>query len=295
MRGKTEQLVSILLALVLISCNKEVRENEVRETKFYASFNKNFNTKGESLFPSGNRALIFCYSGGSTLIVSEPLASTPKSATADISGALNTAVPIILPKGLYDFYSISENNQAVPSMIFTSGTSEILENGKDYLWAKQTSVSQGGSVNFMYNHIATGVEVIVNPGDGVENLDILSVKITPSQPGSQSRLNLENGVIGVSNAKGELTLMNETEGKWNYIMLPSETLGIEIEVTVNVDIGGERSYNKVYRATIPEQSYTGGTLYSIGLILKADSVIFSGSVIRDWNTQIITGIILSES
>ncbi|PKO96483.1 MAG: hypothetical protein CVU12_05225 [Bacteroidetes bacterium HGW-Bacteroidetes-7] len=294
MRKRTVQLMLTLVMLSLLSCRKEGNDLEVRETKFYASYNTNHFTKGESEFPLGNKVKIYCYNSGSELSLSSPLAGTPKLATAGSSGNLTPSGSIILPKGLYDFYAISLNNNLSPEIEFDSGRSQILENGKDYIWAKQTTINQGAAVSFSFSHRATGIEIKVNAGEGVEDLGLTSVRITPPKPVATSIMNLQTGIIGYTSEKNPFTTIPLNNGKYFWIILPAELFAMEVEVTVNATIGGVAVINKVYRANVPQQTFSGGILYSLNLSVNANTMSFTGSVIQDWTTQTISDIILTE-
>ena len=294
MRKRTVQLTLTLIVFLLLSCKKEGNDLHVRETKFYASYNTNYYTKGESEFPSGNRVKIYCYNSGSELSLSFPLAGTPKLATAGSSGNLTPTESIILPKGLYDFYAISLNNNLSPEIDFDSGYSQTLENGKDYIWAKQAIINEGAAVSFSFSHRATGIEIKVNSGEGVEDLNITSVRITPPKPAATSIMNLQTGIIGFSSLKNPLTTIPLNNGKFFWIVLPAEMFAMDVEVTVNARIGGVNVTNKVYRATVPQQTFSGGILYSLNLSVSANTMSFIGSVIQDWTTQTIGDIILTE-
>ena len=288
------QMALTLGVLLLLSCSKEENELKVRETKFYASYNTNYSTKGENEFPLGNKAKIYCYNSGSTLSVSFPLAGTPKLATAGSSGNLTPSGSVVLPKGLYDFYAVSDNSSLSPEIDFESGYSQVLTNGKDYLWAKQANVNDGAIVSFSFSHRATGIEIKVSEGDGVEDLSITSVRITPPKPGVTSTMNLQTGIIGYSSEKNPLTSIPLHNGKYFWIILPAEMFAMEVEVTVNATIGGTAFTEKIYRATVPQQTFTGGILYSLNLSVNANYMSFTGSVIQDWTTQTISDIILTE-
>ena len=294
MRKRTVQLTITLVMLLLLSCKKEGNDLDVRETKFYASYNTNYFTKGESEFPSGNKVKIYCYNSGSELSLSFPLAGTPKLATAGTSGNLTPSGSIILPKGLYDFYAVSLNNSLNPEIEFDSGHSQILENGKDYIWAKQTTINEGAAVSFSFSHRATGVEIKLNQGEGGEDLNVTAVRITPPKPVATSTMNLQTGIIGYSSEKEPFITIPLNNGKYFWIILPAELFAMEVEVTVNAIIGGVSVTNKVYRATVPQQTLNGGILYSLNLSVGANSMSFTGSVIQDWTTQTIGDIILTE-
>ncbi len=287
-------MAMIPVVVATCSCSKEERGTRVRETKFYASYNTNYTTKGENEFPQGNKAFVYCYNSGSLPTYSIPVAGTPKEAVAGVSGNLTTAGSVILPKGLYDFYAVSLNNTSTPEITFSSGLSQPLVNGKDYLWAKQSSVSEGSVVSFSFSHRAVGVELRINAGEGVDDINITSVKITPPLPGVNSVMDLQTGVIGMSTIKGSLTPVSLSGGKYFYIMLPAESLSMDVEVSLNAVIGGTAVTGRRYRATIPQQMYSGGILYAVNLTVNANTMSFNGSVIQDWTTQTIGDIILTE-
>ncbi len=285
----------LLSAVVFQSCQKEQAEvKEGSEMKFFASFNKSAATKGATEFPSGNKATIFCYSGGSNPSSASPVSGTPLEATATSSGSLTPQTPLYLPKGSYDFYSVSSNTSSSPGLTFSGGVSQQLSNGVDYLWASQSSVSEGGIVYFPYLHRAVSLEISVVAGEGVSSMSVTSIKFTPSKPSSNTKMNLLNGEIGSAVQTDALTSFPVVAGKASAIMLPLSNLPISVEVTINGTIGGVAVSGKTYSTSLPAREYSGGTMYLVQLTVSANAITFSGSTIEEWTTQTIDGITLTE-
>ncbi len=295
---KTTKLLiaSFLFLLIIISCQKE--SPQILPAKGLMQFNAYFSplvqTKATTPFPSGNKATIIAYATGSNLSTASPSQGTPIEAIAVAAGELTTSTPLYLPKGSYDFYSVSANNSNSPGISFSGGTSAQLSNGTDYLWAKVSSVNEGGTVNFNFSHKAVGIEVNITPGSGLSGLNVTSIKITPSKADASSVMNLATGSIGTASSTEALTSMNVTANKGTIIMLPLSSQSIGIEVTIDATIGNTPVTSKVYTAEIPSQSYDSGTYYTLNLSVNATSLAFNGAQITDWTTQTISGVTLTE-
>lgn len=293
---KRREIIAITcIVMGLSSCNKEeIGIKTVEEMKFSASYNQEVVTKAPVPFTSGYKATIIGYVAGAAPLSATPVAGTPLEATAGAGGVLTPSTAVYLPKGSYDFYSVSLNSSTPAGITFTSGLSEQLTNQKDYIWAKHTGVSEGGVVTFGYNHKAVGVEINIAAGTGVTSMSVTSIRFTPTKPDASSKLTLSTGVIGVAADKDVLTSMSLSSAKGTYIMLPMASQAIGIEVTVNATIGGTAVTGKVYTGTIPARAYLSGTYYTINLTVSATSMSFTGSTVDDWTSQSITGVTLTE-
>jgi len=286
--------ITIICTIFFISCEKNEFSNKIEESKFYASYSGESQTKATTTFTSGNKATILGYSAGANVTSATPVSGTPVDATCSSSGLLTPSSPVFLPKGSYDFYSVSLNNATSPNMTFSSGVSGQLSNGIDYLWANCTGIAQGGTVSFVYKHKAVGIEINVASGTGISNLSVTSIKITPTTPAANSKMSLSNGSIGETSGVGALTEVSLSGLKGKYIMLPLSSIGINIELTVNATIGGTAVTAKKYSASIPAQAYSSGYYYTINLTVSSTSLQFSGALVDDWTGQTITGISLTE-
>lgn len=286
--------ITVFCTIIFISCEKSEPSNFIEESKFYASFNAETQTKATTPFTNGNKATIYGYSAGANVTSATPVSGTPVDATCGPAGLLTPTTPVFLPKGSYDFYSVSLNNGNSPNMTFSSGVSGQLSNGIDYLWAKCVNIAQGGTASFTYNHKAVGIEINVTPGTGISNLSVTSISITPATPAANSKMNLSSGSIGESNSVGAMTPISLSGQQGKYIMLPLSSIGINIELTVNATIGGTAVTAKKYSASIPAQAYSSGYYYKINLTVSSTALQFSGAQVDDWTNQTITGISLTE-
>ena len=283
-----------LIVFGMQSCQKEEISKNESEMRFSASYDVEPLTKAPIPFPSGNKSTIIGYSAGANLTSATPVAGTPLEATGSGAGTLTPESALFLPKGSYDFYSVSINSSTPAGLTFASGLSGQLVNQKDYIWAKHTSVSQGGSVTFAYTHKAVGVEVNISAGTGVSSLSVTSIKFTPTKADASSKMTLSTGVIAPAADKDVLTAMNLTALKGSYIMLPMASQSLDIEVTVNATIGGVSQTAKVYTGSVPARVYSAGTYYTLNLTISATALSFTGSTVDDWTTQTITGVTLTE-
>ena len=296
MKKITVLLLTICALAMLPSCQKErgIDGSERKAMKFYASYIFEAATKAPTIFPSGNKATIIGYIAGATVSSATPVAGTPVEATGGASGTLSPVSALFLPKGSYDFYSVSLNTTTPAGLTFISGISAQLSNGTDYLWAKHASVSEGGAVTFSYSHKAAGMEINVSAGTGVSGMTVTSIKFTPAKPDATSKMNLSTGTIGSAAVKDVSTPMSLTSNKGTFVMVPLASQSLNVEVTVNATIGGTPLTGKVYTAAIPAQVYNGGTYYTLNLTVSATSMSFTGAQVEDWTSQTISGLTLIE-
>ncbi len=212
-----------------------------------------------------------------------------------------------LPKGDYDFYAISCNSTAtVPT--FTSGVSEVLSNGVDYIYAKPTpatTVPATTNVTLAFQRKAVKIIINVVSGEGVELTDWKAsagtndnATITPSDPSTTVKMALSDGTITPATAL--TTAANMTTEAVNtgahtatasYIMLPLAS-GQTPTVTLNVKvkIGGRAAESKTYTATLTapastSSAFTSGNQYTYTATLKANKIEFTGATVANWGEQ----------
>lgn len=294
MKNFTTIGISIICSILFISCEKSEPSNTIEESEFYASYSGESQTKATTPFTAGNKATIYGYTAGANVTSATTVSGTPVDATCGSSGLLTPTSAVFLPKGSYDFYSVSLNNADSPNLTFSSGVSGQLSNGVDYLWAKCAGIAQGGTVPFVYKHKAVGIEINVDSGTGISNFSVTSISITPATPSANSKMNLSDGSIGEASNVGSLTAIFLSGLQGKYIMLPLSSIGINIELTVNATIGGTAVTAKKYSASIPAQAYSSGYYYTINLTVSSTALQFSGALVDDWTNQTITGISLTE-
>ena len=279
------------------SCQKEqTQTQEAVALKFFASYNGDVSTKAPIAFPVGNKSTIIGYTAGATVTSATMVAGTPLEATGAASGALTPVTPLYLPKGSYDFYSVSLNSSSPAGMTFTSGISAQLSNTTDYLWAKAASVAQGGTVTLSYYHKAVGMDIEITSGTGVSALTVTAIKFTPAKPDVSSKMSLADGAIGAAAVKDALAVMALSGSKGTYIMLPLVSQSLSVEVTVNATIGGTAVTGKsIYSCNPCPGIYRWDILHSFPNSLCKFNDFLGLPQFRDWTTQTISGISLIES
>ena len=212
-----------------------------------------------------------------------------------------------LPKGDYDFYAVSCNSSAVVPT-FTSGVSQVLSNGVDYIYAKPTpatTVPATTNVTLAFQRKAVKIIINVVSGEGVELTDWKAsagtndnATITPSDPSTTVKMALSDGTITPATAL--TTAANMTTEAVNtgahtatasYIMLPLAS-GQTPTVTLNVKvkIGGRAAESKTYTATLTapastSSAFTSGNQYTYTSTLKANKIEFTGATVANWGEQ----------
>lgn len=272
-------IIIFFLMSMLFGCSKEpsAPQEEINTINFFCGMEQ-AQTKANSVFASGNTAIIYAYASGG---IAANIGGTPLNATALGSGLLSPASTIFLPKGSYDFYSVSANNSLVQNISFTGGVSGDLANGVDYLWAgnKNITVNNGANVTFAYKHIACQLQIRIVANLRVSGLVVNSVKFTyPITSGV--KMNLSTGSISSS---GSVSALNNVSGRGNtrnFICLPC-TVSTQVEININATIDGQPVTNKTYRATV-NQVLVAGNSYDIALNMNADNVFSTTCSIVAW-------------
>ena len=117
---------------------------------------------------------------------------------------------MFLSNGTYNFYAVSDNFSTIPPT-FTSGVSEPLFNGIDYLWwsAIQQDVNSSQiNIPIVYGHVATQVVVELTGGEGITINQLVSAMITPPVVGAT--MDLGTGVITPATAFGKAVLPHQS-------------------------------------------------------------------------------------
>lgn len=272
-------IIIIFLISILFGCTKEpyAPRDELNPVNFFCGMEQE-QTKANSVFASGNIAIIYAYALGGIAV---NIGGTPLNATASGSGLLSPTSTIFLPKGNYDFYSVSANNSSAPNISFTSGLSGDLANDVDYLWAdnKNTTVNNGANVTFAYKHIACQIQIRIVANPRVSGLVVNSVKFTyPITSGV--KINLSTGSISSSGSVSALNYVAGSGNTRNFICLPC-TVSTQVEINIGATIDGQPVTNKTYRATV-NQALVGGNSYDIALNMNADNVFSTTCSIIAW-------------
>lgn len=323
---KTTYLILSLSFLLLSAAgctSDELQDKPITNEKgeYAVNFNGNMDltlTKAATTeVTQGVKATISAYASGDnvtskTAIVSKgyTVGDTPGTFVGDTEGS--GPFMMYLPKGDYDFYAVSCNSSAaVPT--FTSGVSEVLSNGVDYIYAKPTpatTVPATTNVTLAFQRKAVLIEIKVkgSDADGLELTDWQSTNpatITPPVT-TGCTMALATGVItaassidseessNVYKAVMTTTAVSSKESTATYTMLPvvaSQTLKVKFKVKVK--IGGRDAEDKTYTAdlTAPNNTNNGngtaflsGKKYTYNAILKANKITFTGATVADWGT-----------
>lgn len=295
MKNFKHHYFAIIAIALLWSCQKQERvvEGEKDQVQFFAHYNETPHTKANAAFAKDNKATIYACITGASPSSTTFVSGTPVEATAQMAGELIPENSLFLPKGSYDFYSVSINKSTAAELTFTSGESGQLANDIDYLWAK-TGPIDNGKVHFTYNHKSAAIAIEISADLGVSLLTVTSVELTPSKPDASTKMTLSTGVIKSATQKGDYVFLEFIGSKWRKTMIPLKSTSLDIRVTVNATIGGTSVIGKVYTASIPAMEYTGGTLYSLDLKISPSAITFTNVNLADWTPALISNVTLEE-
>ena len=313
-----------LLFFSAVGCTSdELQEKPITNEKgeYAVNFNGNMDltlTKaGTTDVVTGVKATISAYTAGvevtsNAAIVSNgyTVGDTPGTFVGDDTGAPGSPFVMYLPKNSYDFYAVSCNSSAaVPG--FTSGVSDVLSNGVDYIYAKPTpatSVPTTTNVTLAFERKAVLIEIKVK-GSDADGLELTgwqtSRPATITPPATKGcTMALATGVItpagsidtdlsdGVYKAAMTTGIVSSKESTATYTMLPVEAdKTLKVKFNVKVQIGGRDEEEKTYTAdlTAPDNSnnnnttaFLSGKKYTYNAILKANKITFTGATVADW-------------
>lgn len=312
----THLLLSIPLALLVVSgCTPdELQEKpQINEKGEYAvRFSGNMDmtlTKANTTdVATGVKATISAYTKDATVTSTDAIVSkgyTVGSTVGTFEG--DASYVMYLPKGDYDFYAVSTNS-ATAAPVFTSGVSDVLANGVDYIWATSANfnvpTNTDKEVTLAFQRKAVKIIINVESGDGVEltawkataATDNDNATITPPDPSTTVKMNLADGVITSATTLTAAVNMTTTavvskKATASYIMLPLGS-GQNPTVTLNVKvkIGGRDEADKQYTATLTapastSSAFTSGNQYTYTATLKANKIEFTGATVANWSEQ----------
>lgn len=319
---KTTYLILSLPFLLLsaVGCTSdELQDKPITNEKgeYAINFNGNMDltlTKATTTeVATGVKATITAYTQSADVTSAQAIVSKGYTVGSTAGAFVGDADFVMyLPKGDYDFYAVSCNSSAtVPT--FTSGVSEVLSNGVDYIYAKPTpatTVPATTNVTLAFQRKAVLIEIKVKGSDtdGLELTDWQSsnpATITPPvttgctmalatgiiTPAGSIDTDLSGEVYKAAMTTGEVSGKESTA---TYTMLPvvaSQTLKVKFKVKVK--IGGRDAEDKTYTAdlTAPNNTDNGngtaflsGKKYTYNAILKANKITFTGATVADWGT-----------
>lgn len=315
--------INILLSIPLLflsaaGCTSdELQEKPVTNEKgeYAVNFNGNMNLTQTKASPenvaTGVKATISAYTKddnvtSATAIVSKgyTVGETAGTFVGDVEGS--SAFVMYLPKGDYDFYAVSCNSTAtVPT--FSSGVSDVLSNGVDYIYAKTANQSVGNddkAITLAFERKAVKIIINIASGDGVELTDWQSAAagdndnatITAPDPSTTVKMALTDGTI--TPATSLTTAVNMTTAAVSakaatatYIMLPlGSGQNPTVTLKVKVKIGDRAVESKTYSATLTapastSNAFTSGNQYTYTATLKANKIEFTGATVANWGEQ----------
>jgi len=256
-------LFTISVVLIAVLCTKKTDSPESRIT-FYGSYHSH--SKTSAFLESGTKTAIYAFIPDE---INAPLAGTPIEHCTSAGGLLTSGNTLFLPKGTYDFYSVSLNNNNSPTLDFPAGLSGQLVNGVDYLWAsvKNSPVNGNTNIVFLYKHSVCKVNISITAASEISDLYIKSVKYTlPSESGI--RMNLKNGTVPSSQYVGFMTTLPGADNSRTFICLPCSAMMV-VEIAIDVVINGELFSDRVYRAAVNEV-FRQGYMYNIEIVVTGN-------------------------
>lgn len=187
-----------------------------------------------------------------------------------------------LSNNTYSFYGVSSNS-IKPAPTFNNGVSDFLYNEVDYLWwsaLHQDITSSQVNIPVVYQHAATQMVITVEGGQSLTVDKIVSITITPPQPGST--MNLSTGIITPEPDYGKSATMGINGLTAQYIMLPirnSTPMPVIMELLVNGETT-PRTYNT--SISLPDGELAGGKSYLFNAIIDENIINFLNAYVKEW-------------
>lgn len=258
---------------------------------FNASIESRNMTRAMSPMKKGIQNQLFAFDATSTnSTVVTPIAQGLYLTTAPGVLTGNAGYKMYLTNGIYNFYAVSDNFSTIPPY-FSTGKSEPLFNGIDYLWwssPQHDITSTQVSIPIVYLHVATQVVIKVSEGDGIKLDRLVSATITTPEPGAS--MNLSTGVIPpTSQYSNSPDKMGVNGLLAQYTMLPLKTT-TPMNMTLEVVFDGEiNSHTYSVEVPVPDGELKAGNSYVFNAVINANTISFSSVNIKAWTEVDETG------
>lgn len=257
---KSIKIAALFLLCIIQSCAKETN---YLPSNITFKGNLNDSVKSSSNLNVGVKALLYTY---------KEKTESAENITKEILlisngfGGMPSTLAIFLQNGIYDFYSISLNDNS--NLVLNQNFKLPAENGKDYIWAskEQQNIIEDRIIDFAYKHISTKINVVVEFPDSFKNVHINYIKYTLPNC-SSSFINLKKGEITPANTVLPLSVIPGIENSRTFIAIPCIAQK-QIELSINSTIEGENINNVIYKSNIDE-SFKAGINYIVNLNIES--------------------------
>lgn len=287
----------VLLMHLLCSCKNINIEDHIKSNfltlEFKSSKVNNKTVEGvdskASYFPYGFKTSIYIFNSQTFWPY---IGGSPIVATSYGGSDLIPEKEILLPKGIYDIYSVSENSPSISFLSIYQGIASGLVNGKDYLWAKREGVllQKNEQVNLSFKHIASRLLVTVSAEESNNSILVNSFRIT--LPGATANtLYLGDGTISPSTYTDQLTTIDGHGNTREILVLPClAKLYFEFDSQVLTD--GSTPVNRTFVGEIDRQLIAGNS-YDLSIKIKSDLAL--KIEIRGYSTNTVDNHIIFKS
>ncbi|PKO96484.1 MAG: hypothetical protein CVU12_05230 [Bacteroidetes bacterium HGW-Bacteroidetes-7] len=240
-------------------------------------------------FPYGFKTAIYIFNSQTFW---PHIAGSPIVATSYGGSDLIPDKEILLPKGVYDIYCVSENSPAISFLNIYHGIASGLVNGKDYLWAKREGVLllKNEQVNLLFKHIASRLLVTVSTEESNSSILVNSFRITLPEAAANT-LNLGDGTISPSAYTEQLSTI-EGYGNTREILLLPCLAKLNFEFDAQVLTEGSSPVIRTFFGEINQQLIAGNS-YELSIKIKSDLAI--KIEVRGYPTNIVDNHIIFKS
>ena len=261
----------------------ESKPDEQALVTFDASIESRNMTRSMSPMKKGVQSRLFAYqmNEGMSMVTTAFAEGLYETSSPGVLNGVN-GYKMYLSNGIYNFYAVSDNFSTIPPR-FSSGKSEPLFNGIDYLWWNNNQrdiTSSQINIPIVYLHLASQVVVDISEGQDIKLDRVLSAMITPPEPGES--MDLTTGIIPPATTYGKADKMGVNGFTVQYIMLPLKT-STPMTFTVDVLADGEtapRTYT--VQIPLPDGELKSGDSYMFNAIIDGNSISFSSVNVKEW-------------
>lgn len=294
--------IIVLSSLLLAGCSDDFRpypedtENVGRAAlEFSVSINQASSTRAdETGFADGDRMGVFVvsYEDGQagTLTTSSNLASNAAYTFNASAGKWNSPAAIYWPDNetaidVYGYYPFANAISNVNAYSFEVSKDQSVnpENGEmgayeasDFLWAKAANAQPGNAICLEYQHLMSGVKVILTEGNGFEagEFEKMTKTVTIDNTKRHANIDFSTGTVTATGDYDYNIIANPESGCYRAVVVPQTaesgktTIGISLDGTNRpFTHEGEISYQsgKLYNFTIKIDKNSDTGTYSLSL------------------------------
>lgn len=289
-------LIAIWLTLFLLGCSRVDRGVHSLSTLYRVEIYCNGSiTKAIKPLQPGIELFLHCFASGVNPQYHREWPALPTIFKVDSCGLItaNGGSQLFLPKGLYDLYLISTNQESFKEECEQGRY--WATNGKDYILATSTalSIENDCALNLIFFHLSTTIELHFIKG--WSDCSNTQIDVALTLPASPRPLELSLGQITpAASLEEHFTKLSGSDGCYSTIILPLER-GLSPTLKVKIkDSLARVLLHKELSLPCPTSHFLAGRKYLYNIEATPQSVTFLDTVVEDWIIESTAPVILKE-